>query len=246
MDERPASPGGSSAESRSDPPAGPPPAGPPPADATEPVTLPQPSPTPLGAGRVSSSPTAPVPARRPDAFERGPLVAGVILVVVGVAFLAGRFVTVELGVETWPLWIVVPGVAMLIGSLFVPDRGGVGLAIPGGIVTMVGLVLWVQSATDLYATWAYAWALVAPGGVGVGMLLFGLFRGDAEIVANGLRTILVAVGLFLGFAFFFEAVIGLSGNRIAGLDTILPAALVGLGVIVLVMAFIPRRRSAAG
>jgi len=179
-------------------------------------------------------------------LDRGPLVAGVILVVVGLASLAGRLVTVELGVETWPLWVVVPGVAMLVGSLFIPDRGGVGLAIPGGIVTMAGLVLWVQSATGLYATWAYAWALVAPGGVGLGMFLFGLVRGYGDVRSGGLRTILVGVGLFLGFAFFFEGVIGLSGNRIADLDTILPVALVALGVILLAMAFVPRRRNLPG
>ena len=227
MDERPTPPEASSTEPW---PAGMP-AEPPASDMTEAAPPP---------------PPPPPPARAPERSDRGPLVAGVVLVVIGLAFLAGRFVTVELGVDTWPLWIVVPGVAMLIGSLFIPDRGGVGLAIPGGIVTMVGLVLWVQSATDLYATWAYAWALVAPGGVGVGMFLFGLFRGYRDIVANGLRTILVAVGLFLGFAFFFEAVIGLSGNRIADLDTILPAALVVLGVVVLAMAFVPRGRSASG
>ncbi|HET7727559.1 MAG TPA: hypothetical protein VFK54_09560 [Candidatus Limnocylindrales bacterium] len=235
MDERPTRPDASTTE----PWPADTPAQPPAPDATESTAQP-PAPDPPES-------TAPPPPVRPaERLDRGPLVAGVVLVVVGLAFLAGRFVTIELGVETWPLWIVVPGVAMLIGSLFIPDRGGVGLAIPGGIVTMVGLVLWVQSATDLYATWAYAWALVAPGGVGVGMFLFGLFRGYRDIVANGLRTILVAIGLFLGFAFFFEAVIGLSGNRIADLDTVLPAALVVLGVVVLVMAFVPRRHSASG
>lgn len=195
---------------------------------------------------LADSPSARATPPAASGLDRGPLVAGVILVVVGLASLAGRLVTVELGVETWPLWVVVPGVVMLVGSLFIPDRGGVGLAIPGGIVTMAGLVLWVQSATGLYATWAYAWALVAPGGVGLGMFVFGLARGYGDVRSGGLRTILVGVGLFLGFAFFFEGVIGLSGNRIADLDTILPVALVALGVIVLAMAFVPRRRNLPG
>jgi len=195
---------------------------------------------------LAGSPSARATPPAASGLDRGPLVAGVILVVVGLASLAGRLVTVELGVETWPLWVVVPGVAMLVGSLFIPDRGGVGLAIPGGIVTMAGLVLWVQSATGLYATWAYAWALVAPGGVGLGMFVFGLVRGYGDIRSGGLRTILVGAGLFLGFAFFFEGVIGLSGDRIADLDTIMPIALVALGVIVLAMAFVPRRRNLPG
>ena len=54
------------------------------------------------------------------------------------------------------------------------------MASVGGIVTMIGVVLAVQEAYGLYQTWAYAWALVAPGGVGVGLTVYGLLarRGD--------------------------------------------------------------------
>lgn len=63
------------------------------------------------------TPSPPPPVRR-DAIggDRAPLVGGVILIGVGLAFLLGRLVTFELGVPTWPLWIIVPGIAMLIGS----------------------------------------------------------------------------------------------------------------------------------
>ena len=104
-----------------------------------------------------------------------------------------------------------PGVAMILGSFAIPPRGGLGLAIPGAILAMVGVVLWFQATNDLYATWAYAWALVAPTGVGLGMLLYGLAHRDGELARDGLRTTLVGIGLFLGFAFFFEGVLGLSG-----------------------------------
>ena len=143
-----------------------------------------------------------------------------ILVVIGTLFLAGRVLDITLGAHAWPLWIVVPGLAMLTGSLFIPPRGGVGLAIPGAIVTMVGLVLWVQESYGLYETWAYAWALVAPTGPGLGMLVYGLARGDRELIGDGLRLTLIGLGLFLGFALFFEGAIGLSGERLAGLDEV--------------------------
>ena len=42
------------------------------------------------------------------------------------------------------------------------------------------------------------------------------------------------VGLFLGFAFFFEGVIGLSGHRIANLDEVLPYVVIGFGVLLVV------------
>ena len=138
-----------------------------------------------------------------------------MLVVIGVAFLLIRVADMTLGSTSWPLWLIVPGLAMLAGSFAIPPRGGLGLAVPGTMLAIVGGILWVQDAYGLYATWAYAWALVAPTGPGLAMLLYGLVRGDHELAADGFRTFLVGIGLFLGFAFFFEGVIGISGHRIA-------------------------------
>ncbi len=199
---------------------------------------PQPAPPqPPAAYASPPGPGAPpgiVPPAQPARSAPPGLVAGIILVVIGAAFLVGRVVEVSLGSVTWPLWIVVPGVAMLVGSFFIPPRGGLGLAIPGAIVTMVGLVLWVQATWGLYASWAYAWALVAPTAPGLGMLLYGLVHRDRDLVAEGLRVTLVGLGLFVGFALFFEGAIGLSGSPIANLDEILPYALVVLGVVMVV------------
>jgi hypothetical protein len=176
----------------------------------------------------------PVPARR--STPPG-LVAGVILVIIGAALLVSRFVDLSFGGVTWPLWIVVPGVAMLVGSFFTPPRGGLGLAVPGTIITIVGLVLWVQEVYGLYSTWAYAWALVAPTGPGLAMLLYGLVHRDGELVGDGFRTTLVGLGLFLGFALFFEGVIGLSGAPIPNLDQLAPYGIIGLGLLLVVLSF---------
>jgi hypothetical protein len=164
------------------------------------------------------------------------LVAGMILVIVGAALLLSRVVDLSINGITWPLWIVVPGVAMLVGSFFIPPRGGLGLAVPGAIVTTVGIILWVQEAYGLYSTWAYAWALVAPTAPGLAMLLYGIVHRDGELAGDGLRTTLVGVGLFLGFALFFEGVIGLSGEPVANLEQVLPYAVIGLGVLLVVLS----------
>ena len=115
-----------------------------------------------------------MPARKED--RRGPAVLGVILVLVGAVFLATNVTGFQLA-AAWPLFIIVPGLILLAASFAAGGEAGGGLAITGSIVTTVGLILAVQEATGLYATWAYAWALVAPGSVGVGMLLFGSFTG---------------------------------------------------------------------
>ena len=195
---------------------------------------------PLPPGRPAPSAAEPARSTPPG------LVAGVILVIIGAAVLVTRVVDLSFGGATWPLWIVVPGVAMLVGSFFIPPRGGLGLAIPGAIVTMVGLILWVQEAYGLYATWAYAWALVAPTAPGLGMLLYGLVQRDGELARDGLRTTLVGLGLFLGFMLFFEGVLGLSGSPIENLDEILPYALIGLGVLLVVLSFFGGGRRRAG
>lgn len=207
---------------------------------------------PLGdvppAGQVP--PPGPGPAApQPVPPHRTPsgIVLGVILVLVGAAALVGRLVDFSFETSAWPVWIVVPGLAMLVGSFFIPPRGGLGLAIPGAIVTMVGLVLWFQEANGLYATWAYAWALVAPTAPGLGMLAYGGVHRDRQLVADGLQVTLVGLGLFVGFAIFFEGVVGLSGRPIDNLDQVLPYAAIAFGVLLVALSFlVPGRRREHG
>jgi len=176
-----------------------------------------------------------------DGGRRGSIVLGAILVVVGLLALLGRQLDVDLVSIGWPLFVLLPGVLLLAGSLFVGGRPGIGLAIPGGIVTMTGLVLAFQNATDAYQTWAYAWALVAPGGVGVGLVIYGLLAGQRDSLRAGVPVLLSGLGLFLGFGFFFEGILGLSGARFVGFENAFAVGLVVLGVIVLVLGVVGRR-----
>ncbi len=194
-------------------------------------------------GYGAPPPSGGAPSWSPSPSERGEpqspgLVIGIVLVAVGSIFLALRIGNFALGPDAWPLWLIVPGLAMVAGSLFIPSRGGLGLAIPGAILAIVGGILWVQAAYGLYETWAYAWALVAPTGPGLAMLLYGAVHRQGDIVRDGLGTTLTGIGLFLGFGLFFEGVIGISGHRIENLDQVLPYAAIGLGVLLIVLAFI--------
>jgi hypothetical protein len=106
---------------------------------------------------------------------------------------------------------------------------------------MTGLVLAFQNATDSYQTWAYAWALVAPGGVGVGLVIYGLLAGERDSLRAGVPVLISGLGLFLGFGFFFEGILGLSGARFVGFENAFAVGLVVLGVIVLVLGVVGRR-----
>ena len=70
------------------------------------------------------------------------------------------------------------------------QRDGSGLTVAGSIVTMVGLVLLYQNATGNWKGWAYAWALVGPGGSGLGMLLYGTRSGNRKMARDGFWQIL--------------------------------------------------------
>lgn len=218
--------------------------GPPPVSPTPPPAQMPPPVEPLPT--ASAIPPAGVPGGAAQAGVRPPqagIIAGVVLVVVGGVFLVARVADLTLGANAWPLWIVVPGLGLFVASFLVPPRGGLGLAIPGAIITIVGAILWFQETYGVYATWAYAWALVAPTGPGVAMLVYGLAKGDRALAADGLRMTLVGLGLFLGFALFFEGALGLSGGRIAGLQDVLPVIVIGLGVLLVALSlFGPRTR----
>ncbi len=170
--------------------------------------------------------------------ERGALVLGVVLIVLGALALAGRALSIDLFGIGWPVLVIAPGVALFAVAIGIGGAAGVAVAIPGGIVTMVGVVLAFQSATGLWATWAYAWALVAPGGVGLGMMLYGVVAGERDIARTGMPVLLTGLGLFIGFGLFFEGLLHLSGPDLSLGEPALAVGLVLLGVLVLLSGLV--------
>ncbi len=169
-----------------------------------------------------------------DAADRRVMLAiGLVLVAVGAGFLLARQLEIDLRDAGWPMFVIVPGLVLFVVAFVVGGRAGTGFAVAGAVVTVTGLILAVQNATGLWATWAYAWALVAPGGVGLGLFVYGTLTGQRDLALPGGSALLVGLALFIGFAFFFESVIGLSGDRIEGLDALLALGVVVLGVVIL-------------
>ena len=175
--------------------------------------------------------------------RRTSVVIGIVLIGLGAIFLAERALGLDLGRFGWPLFVIVPGLVLFAAGLSAGGREGSGLAVAGGIVTTVGLVLAVQNATDLWETWAYAWALVGPGGSGLGLTLYGLLRNRPEDLSNGLRMLGIGLALFVGFGLFFEGVIGLTGEPFLVGSDVLPVVLIGIGVAVLAWTLLKGRRA---
>jgi hypothetical protein len=174
--------------------------------------------------------------------QRSMLVLGLLLVALGLFFLASEQSNFDFGQYGWPMFVIAPGVLLLVVGLAIPHEGGLGAAVPGGIITTVGLVLAFQRATDTYASWSYAWALVAPGSVGVTLTLFGLLHRRWDLLDAGLRTAAVGLGLFIGFGLFFENVLGIDDvNPSTALRDALPLMAVGMGILIVVWNLLPRR-----
>jgi len=172
--------------------------------------------------------------------SRGAAVLGVALIILGLVFFAGQALNMDIGEVAWPFYVIAPGLAL--AAVGLTQRGGSGLTIAGSVVTMVGLVLLYQNATDRFESWAYAWALVGPGGSGIGMLLYGTRSGDRKMARDGFWTILGALGLFAVGLVFFEGIIGISGDRLPLPNWVLPVAVIVIGVVVLLRGLTFRDR----
>ena len=175
--------------------------------------------------------TEPTQPPRSRSGSPGAAVLGGALIVLGLIFFASQQLNIDIGQAAWPFYVIAPGLAL--ATLGLTQRRGSGLTIAGSVVTMVGLVLLYQNATDRFESWAYAWALVGPGGSGIGMLLYGTRSGDRKMARDGFWAILWAIGIFALGLVFFEGIIGISGERLPIPTWVLPVAVIVIGVLVL-------------
>ena len=176
--------------------------------------------------------------------ERGTIALGVTLLAIGGLALLGKALSIDILGLGWPLFVLVPGILLFVAGLGLGGRAGLAMAIPGGIVSMVGLVLSVQAATGLWATWAYAWALVAPGGVGLAFVMYGVLTGQPDVARDGVPILLTGLGLFVAFGLFFEGVLHLSGAALPLAEPVLAGGLMVLGVVIVVVGISGRKTRA--
>ncbi len=106
-----------------------------------------------------------------------------------------------------------------------------GLAIPGCIITTIGLILLYQNTFTRWETWAYAWTLI-PAAVGVGLLIHGRMSGEESAGRVGAFLAGLGLVLFLVFGGLAEVLFGLFGWRDGGL--LWPLILIVIGVSILI------------
>ncbi len=178
---------------------------------------------------------------RPTGAAGASTLLGVVLVGLGALFLAARVFGFSLIGYLWPFFIIVPGVlcfvAMVIAGKEHAKAFGL-LSIPGAIVTMTGLLLLYQNTFDHWESWAYAWALVMPTSIGIGLAIYGSWIEDQKLVNRALQITMFGFGGFLVMGAFFELVLNISDSLVS---TIIWPALLILGGLYLI-----RRRQANG
>jgi len=165
---------------------------------------------------------------QPEARNRASVIVSIIFIGLGVLVLLGEFLHVGAG-TFWPLFIIVPGLLFFLGMVF-GGRSAGPLAIPGSIVTMVGLILQVQAWTDHFESWVYAWALIVVA-VGIGMIIHGMWSGDERAARSGRRVLAIGAIIFLVLGAFFELIFNLSKSGLAGY--VWPVLMIGVGVYLL-------------
>jgi hypothetical protein len=141
---------------------------------------------------------------------------GIVLVLLGAAFLLQQLTGFDVWRWSWPLIVVAAGAILFVG-MFLGGKSAGGLAIPASITTMTGLILLVQNTFNAWETWAYAWALIVPTAAGVGTWLMGWWTDQPGARQTGRRMAEMGVVLFLGLAAFFELALNLSGFIRSGL-----------------------------
>ena len=135
--------------------------------------------------------------------ERSRLGVGVLLLIVGIYFLAAQFIPALgdwINIEfSWPLIVIGVGILLLLIGLM---SGEPDMAVPACIVGGIGGILYYQNITGRWDTWAYAWTLI-PGFIGVGILLSALLGGHSRgDISGGIWMLIISAILFLIFGSF--------------------------------------------
>lgn len=161
-------------------------------------------------------------------MRRGNIIWGMLLILIGVLFLLGRFYNNFLGLwDLWPLFILVPGI--LFESGYFSSGKDPGVLVPGGILTTIGLLFLFETFTGWRFS-GYTWPIY-PLSVAIGLFQLYLYTGRNP-------GLLIPVGILGGvsaiafLSMILKAALGiLPGWFSFGL--LIPACLIILGIYII-------------
>jgi hypothetical protein len=158
----------------------------------------------------------------------GSLVGGSLLIIFGLLALFGKiFQNLNFWGTFWPFFIIGVGALFFVG-MFAGGRSVSGLAIPGSIISTIGLMLFYQNLTGHWESWSYGWTVILMS-VGLGIFIMGLWGQNVTQRAAGLRVLRIGLIMFVIFGAFFELIF--TAGRPFGLRSIIfPAGLILLGL----------------
>ena len=142
----------------------------------------------------------------------GALIGGAILIGIGLLSLVSRLYTgIDWGL-LWPVAIIGFGALFFI-AMFAVGKSGAAFAIPGTIITGIGLVVLFQNITRHWTTMSYIWTLIIIF-VGLGIYIMGRYGEDANQRQAGARVMKIGTILFIIFGTIFETVFSSLNNII--------------------------------
>ena len=152
----------------------------------------------------------------------GSLVAGAILIALGLLALARTvFPIIDWGF-LWPFTVIGFG-ALFFVAMVAAGKQAAAFAIPGSIISGIGFVLLFQNITEHWESMSYFWTLIILF-VGAGIYIMGWYGGDVNQKQSGLRLMKVGLILFIIFGAFFEMMFSRFGNLV------FPVLLILLGI----------------
>jgi hypothetical protein len=158
----------------------------------------------------------------------GSLVGGSLLIIFGVLALLGKlFQNFNFWNTFWPFFIIGVGLLFFVG-MFAGGKSVSGLAIPGSIITAIGLMLFYQNLTSHWESWSYGWTVILMA-VGLGIFIMGAWGQNESQRAAGLRVLRIGLIMFIIFGAFFELIFT-AGMPFGLRSIVFPAALILLGL----------------
>jgi hypothetical protein len=174
-------------------------------------------------------------------LRSGSIIGGSVLILVGLLALLGQlFRGFDFWGVFWPFLVIGMGALFFVGMLL-GGKQVAGLAIPGTIITGLGLLTLLQNLTGYWETWSYGWTVIIIL-VGLGIYIMGVYSGQAHTRASGVSVMKVGLVLLIIFGAFFELIFS-AGHTSALRQMVFPAALILLGLYLVVVrsGLLPRR-----